>query len=132
MRSSIPCVLLAVVSLGGCPKRAAQDSGSSSSGGNTVLDGSVAASDGSVSLDGSMAAADGSVPPSDGGPGPDASLPPADAGHPVFHAAHDLVPAARRVTGGTLVMDVQAGFPVPQRKATGGTLTLEGNATIKP
>jgi len=36
------------------------------------------------------------------------------------------------MAGGTITLDAQLGHPVPQKVLRGGTLTVEGAATVKP
>jgi hypothetical protein len=72
---------------------------------------------------------DGAPPPptADAAP-PDAPpVPP-----PAAREARELVPGGGRMVGGSIVMDAQIGHAVGQTKMTGGTLSAEGAAVIKP
>jgi hypothetical protein len=59
-----------------------------------------------------------------------------DAGSPDAAApareAREVVSGAGRLSGGSMTMDVQVGHPVSQQKSTGGTLSIEGGAAVKP
>ena len=67
---------------------------------------------------------DGGVTPKDGGI--DAMV---DA--PVGQS-REIVSGAKHMSGATYQLDVEVGHPVSQRKITGATYTLEGNASVKP
>lgn len=80
-----------------------------------------------------LGACGGSDPPPavDAGPPPDARPAEPDATPPV-REHREIVGAGGRVRGGNLTMDVQLGHAVGQQKLSGGTLTLEGAAVVKP
>jgi hypothetical protein len=82
-----------------------------------------------------IAACGGSNPPPaiDAGPAPDAPPVEPDAAPPAAaREMREVVGAGGRVTGGSLTMDVQVGHPIAQDKVSGGTLTVEGAAVVKP
>ncbi|KAB2906576.1 MAG: hypothetical protein F9K40_06325 [Kofleriaceae bacterium] len=65
---------------------------------------------------------------------PDADVdPPVDApdAAPVTSVI-DLTSAGGRMQGGSLTLDFEIGHAVDQRRAAGGTYTLEANATLPP
>lgn len=70
---------------------------------------------------------------------PDAGAPPdadVDAGHDAMQAApqdrSDITPMSGHVSGGIYEMDVQLGHPVNQGSFSGGSISGDGAATIKP
>jgi hypothetical protein len=60
-------------------------------------------------------------------PEPDAAVPAAPT-----REAREVLSGAGRVSGGTLVMDVQIGPPIGQGSVASGATVVEGDAPIKP
>lgn len=89
-----------------------------------LIVGGTGCSGGASSIDASIDAR----PATDANTSIDAGL---DAG-PAARTALDVVSAGGRVAGGTLTLDVEIGHAVDQQKATGGTLSIEGGAVVKP
>lgn len=79
-----------------------------------------------LSLVVALAACDGDVVQPDAAPPIDAA--PTDA---AGSTALDLT-GGGRMTGGTLVVDVQIGGPIARTPASGGTVTLQPSTPIKP
>ena len=68
----------------------------------------------------------------DGSPPGDASPPPSDAATaPPLPTLTDLT-GGGRLTGGTLVVDVQIGHPIARTPASGGAVVVDPAAPIKP
>lgn len=51
---------------------------------------------------------------------------------PMVGQSREVVSGARRVSGPTYTFDIEIGHPFQQKKITGTTYTLEGNAAVKP
>ena len=45
--------------------------------------------------------------------------------------ARELLPGGVRMNGSTYTMEAQLGHPIEQKKATGATYTIQGNAAVK-